>query len=49
MRCMEERTTMVTIDELGRCTIPKPVRMALGIDGEDTQAEITVRIYNDED
>lgn len=41
---MDERTTTVEVDERGRLTIPKPIRKALGIDGEQTTAEITIRV-----
>lgn len=44
--CMEERTTTVNMDEQGRLYVPKPVRQALGINGEERTVEITVRVEN---
>lgn len=41
---MPERTTTVKISEQGRLYVPKPVRESLGIDGEETNIEITVRV-----
>ena len=37
-------TTIVTIDEQGRLYLPKAVRQKLGIEGEETLAEIEVRV-----
>ncbi len=39
-----ERTTTVRIDEQGRLYVPKPVREALGIEGESRNIEITIRV-----
>jgi bifunctional DNA-binding transcriptional regulator/antitoxin component of YhaV-PrlF toxin-antitoxin module len=36
------------MDEQGRLYVPQAVREALGIDGEATTVEITVRTDNDE-
>jgi len=36
-------TTIVKIDERGRVVIPQPVRETLGIEGEETTLEVTVR------
>ena len=40
----ETATTTVTIDEQGRLYLPKAVRKKLGIEGEETLAEIEVRV-----
>lgn len=37
-------TITVTIDERGRMVIPKPARERLGIDGEEVNAEVEVRV-----
>jgi AbrB family looped-hinge helix DNA binding protein len=42
--CMRQRTTTVKVDERGRVYIPKPVREALGFEGEETTVEITVKV-----
>jgi len=41
---VERTTTTVTIDERGRMVIPKPARERLGIDGEEVNAEVEVRV-----
>lgn len=41
---MRERTTTVHIDKKGRLYVPKAVREALDIDGEETTVEISVRV-----
>lgn len=45
---MQERTTTVKMDEQGRLYIPKAVREALGIDGEERAVEIAVRVNDDD-
>lgn len=46
---MRERTTTVKIDEQGRLYVPKAVREALGIDGDETHVEISVRVEDNND
>lgn len=41
---MVQATATVRIDEQGRTTIPKPAREKLGIVGENTTAEVEVRV-----
>lgn len=41
---MAQATTTVRINEDGRTTIPKPAREQLGIVGEETTAEVEVRV-----
>jgi len=41
---VDSTTTTVTIDEHGRMVVPKPARKRLGIDGEETTAEVEVRV-----
>lgn len=41
---MKERTTTVKMDERGRLYVPQPVREALGVEGEEVNVEIVVRV-----
>lgn len=46
---MQEATTVVKIDEQGRLYVPKPVREALGIEGDEKHVEIKITVEDDND